>query len=133
MKDPRREADRWLEQAEHDLSACEYMIKGSFYSNACFLAQQSAEKAVKAYLYFKGQRTVYNHSVVELVERSASFDKEFDNLINEASFLDRFYIQARYPDALPGSVPYKTFIDDDGKKALSACEKILKLVKGKIS
>ncbi len=132
MKNPEREADRWLEQAEHDFLVCQWMLKGDYHSDACFLAQQCAEKAVKAYLYFKGERVVYGHSVAELAESCSSLDEEFKSIADDATLLDRFYIQARYPNALPGSIPYRTFSVDDSEKALSAAQKVLALVREKV-
>lgn len=48
--DPKAEGLRWLRQAQHDLSDAEYSLAGRRYSLACFLSQQAAEKALKAYL-----------------------------------------------------------------------------------
>jgi HEPN domain-containing protein len=38
----------WVKQAIRDLENARYEVKGGFYEMACFLSQQSAEKAVKA-------------------------------------------------------------------------------------
>jgi HEPN domain-containing protein len=46
--EPAVEARRWLLQAEQDLDDAEFNLKGRRYNVACFLAQQSAEKALKA-------------------------------------------------------------------------------------
>lgn len=133
MKDPRGEAKRWLEQAEHDFLVCQWMLKGSYYSDACFLAQQCSEKALKAYLYSTGERVIYGHSVADLAERCSSFQKEFETIAEDANLLDRFYIQTRYPNALPGSIPYKVFTVRDGESAVSSAERILSLVRREIS
>jgi HEPN domain-containing protein len=57
------EAQRWLEQARRDLDDAEFAASGSRWNLACFLAQQSAEKALKAYLYWQGAEAVWGHSV----------------------------------------------------------------------
>jgi HEPN domain-containing protein len=49
-----REAERWLNQAKNDLEAAKWNSEGKFYAHACFLSQQAAEKALKAYLYSIG-------------------------------------------------------------------------------
>jgi HEPN domain-containing protein len=49
MKAPIAEAARWLKQARYDLEAAKYNAEGEFYATACFSAQQSAEKALKAF------------------------------------------------------------------------------------
>ena len=48
------EAERWLAQARRDLDDARYAAAGERWNLACFLAQQAAEKALKAYLYACG-------------------------------------------------------------------------------
>ena len=54
MWDSRTEADRWLKQAENDLEFARLGLREGFFAQVCFLAQQSAEKAVKAIGYLHG-------------------------------------------------------------------------------
>jgi len=49
------EARRWLGQALHDRDAARLNRDHGFHEHACFVAQQSAEKALKAFLYARGQ------------------------------------------------------------------------------
>jgi HEPN domain-containing protein len=51
------EGRRWLLQAEQDLDDARYNLEGDRYHLACF-AQQSAEKALKAFFYVRGEETV---------------------------------------------------------------------------
>ena len=44
----REEATRWWEKANKDLNSAQYNFKGNRYEEACFFAQQSVEKALKA-------------------------------------------------------------------------------------
>ena len=44
----RYEAERWLTTAEEDLRAAHSLHDSKNFSHACFMAQQSAEKAIKA-------------------------------------------------------------------------------------
>jgi HEPN domain-containing protein len=48
MRDSRAEGDRWLRQAESDLAFARVALRERFFAQARFLAQQVAEKAVKA-------------------------------------------------------------------------------------
>ena len=50
----RPEAQPWLRQAEADLHAAEDSLTTCHYEWACFQAQQSAEKALKAFLHERG-------------------------------------------------------------------------------
>ena len=53
------EAERWLFHAERDLGFGKLALEiGGFYAQVCFMAQQSAEKALKALLYLRGARLV---------------------------------------------------------------------------
>lgn len=45
------QAERWLQTAEEDLRAAQTLLEATLYAQACFYAQQSAEKAVKALWY----------------------------------------------------------------------------------
>lgn len=49
MRDP-DSARRWLEQAQDDLHWADHLAGEGAYNIACFLCQQSAEKALKALL-----------------------------------------------------------------------------------
>lgn len=46
---------RWLEQAEADRHGAQLLFDGESYHLAYFIAQQVAEKALKAYLYAQGE------------------------------------------------------------------------------
>ena len=52
------EAGRWLQAAEDDLRFARFAANGGFFAQACFFAQQAAEKAVKAVHYAGGARAV---------------------------------------------------------------------------
>ena len=135
MKNAKQEAIRWLEQAEHDLDAAKKNLEIlKFYSDACFLAEQAAQKALKAFLYFKGKRYVPIHSVGALVETILEYDKEFESLINYGRKLDQYYIPTRYPDALaPPAVPFETYTREQAEEALKYAEEIFNLVNKKIT
>lgn len=51
---PEEEASRWIKQANNDLEAARDLQKTGQYNLTCFLAQQAAEKAVKALQYSQG-------------------------------------------------------------------------------
>lgn len=134
MKHPREDAERWMEQAQHDLqSARNNLEKVSFYSDACFMSEQAAQKALKAYLFFKGQRYIPIHSVRELANLCTHYEQAFKKVVEYGTVLDRYYILTRYPDALaPPAVPYKSYIKEDAVQALRYAEEISQLVRNKI-
>jgi HEPN domain-containing protein len=133
MKNPEAESRRWLEQARYDLRTAQWNVDGKFFAPACFWAQQAAEKAVKAYLYFKGARIVVGHSVAELLEKAKVHENDFDTLIMTGAFLDRFYIPTRYPNGLPGGVPASAYTEKDASEAMESATKIFRIISDNIS
>ena len=84
------EAQRWFQQAFYDLKATRWNIQGGFYDTACFLAQQTAEKALKALLYFQGARrtALLTHSLVEMVREGGKKAEGLKDLLDHARELD---------------------------------------------
>ena len=120
------EGKRWLKQAKDDLKVAKWSLKGEFYANTCFMAQQASEKAFKAFCYLKGERAVLGHSLLEFLRKCAKYDKSFKILEKESKKLDKYYIISRYPNGLPGLVPSEYFDQDEAKEAIRFAEKIVK-------
>jgi len=125
MKDPKREAGRWLEQAKRDLAAAETIFGQGLWWIVCFQAQQAAEKAVKSFLYGRGQRMVLGHSVAELIKDAAEHNPAFADMAASASALDRFYIPTRYPNGLPGGIPAESYTEQDAHQAIDLARAIV--------
>lgn len=120
---PIEEGKRWLLQAERDLEDAEFCLNGGRYNLACFLSQQAAEKALKAFLYAKGEERVFGHSVADLLKKAMEYDEKFKEC-RSASLLDKYYIPTRYPNALPGGVPYEAFDEVDARRAIDWQKKL---------
>ncbi len=130
MKLNKEEALRWLDQAEHNLEVAKNNFKAGFYSDACFMAEQSAQIALKSFIIYHKKRYIWEHSIQELARICSQYNKEFERLIEIGKILDRYYIPTRYPNALaPPAVPYKSYTEEDAKNALDLAEQILKKVK----
>jgi len=133
MKLNKEVALRWFDQAQHDLEVAKSNSDSRFYSDACFMAEQAAQKGLKAFVIYHERRYVWEHSVQELARISSRYDKEFEAVIEAGMILDRYYIPTRYPDALAQpAVPYKSYIAKDASEATSLAEKIIGLVKARI-
>jgi HEPN domain-containing protein len=130
--DTHNEGRRWLKQAERDYDDALYNLKGQRYNLVCFLSQQSAEKALKAFLYNSGEERVIGHSVGDLIRWTISLDKEFRTIQN-ARTLDLYYIPTRYPNGIPGGVPYEAFDAESAKKALNLAASVIGLVQQKVA
>lgn len=127
MRNP-DEAGRWLETAEDDLKWARSLAEQGAYNIACFLSQQSAEKALKALLFHLGEELVWGHSVRDLCERAAALLPAAGAACQEWGALDQFYVPTRYPDALPGSTPAKVYGKDAAKSAVLLTADIIDFV-----
>jgi len=105
QRTPKEEGLRWLEQVEEDLKWAHYLAQEGGYHIACFLAQQVAEKALKAFLYAQGEPIVLGHSVERLCTRASGFDPDFTEKCKTWSILDGYHVPTRYPNSLPESIP----------------------------
>ena len=124
MKRPRYMS--WLLQSESDLRSVADLIKNGHYSQACFNAQQAAEKALKALAFFRGADLVKSHSLGTIAK-----DLKINGELTTFSMkLDIYYLTARYPDALPESaVPAENFDQTMATEAQNMAEKFLSRVK----
>ena len=130
---PKDEAGRWLKQAEHALKVAQTPLRDECFADCCFHAEQAAQVTLKAFLHGQGERFVTLHSVKQLVERCATYDPAFLQVIDAGKVLDQYYIPTRYPDAIgfPG-VPYETYTARQASEAVQLAVAIINLVKSKV-
>jgi HEPN domain-containing protein len=131
-RDARSEGLRWLEQAEADRKGAQLLFDGGSYHLACFVAQQIAEKALKAFIYAQGEEFVIGHSVEALSRWAAEFDADFERLREVAAPLDGYYIPTRYPNALPDSIPARVYTRTVAEDVLRLADQVLRLVQEKL-
>jgi HEPN domain-containing protein len=98
----------------------------------CFVAEQAAEKALKAVHYARGERTVYGHSVRQLLQALAPGSAVAPELIEAAQVLDQYYIPTRYPNGLPGGVPYKAYTAEQAVRALGGARRIVEWARQRV-
>lgn len=125
--DNQSEADRWLQQASNDLrdarGAAEQL---SSHALACYLSQQSAEKALKGLLLAHGVEP-WGHSVRVLLEEAASL-AEVPAEVARAAILDAYYIPTRYPNGLPGGVADDVYEARDSGETITLAEAVVGFV-----
>ena len=124
----RTRSGRWLQQSQHDLDAARHAAAGEFHALACFLCQQSAEKAVAGYLFARGADHVWGHALADLCEDAMQLDKSFDVIKSVAMLLDKHYQPTRYPSGLPGGVPHLAYDQTDSGRAIEIAEDVLEFV-----
>ncbi|RJR52282.1 MAG: HEPN domain-containing protein [Desulfobacteraceae bacterium] len=120
MKDALTE---WIRLAEEDLREAAYLSKGGFYRGACFAAQQSLEKALKAELLKRGWELERIHSIRRLAAILEGYGLRLQCDEEEIDFLDSIY-RGRYP-AEEGLLPLKSPGSRDAARAIAAAEKIV--------
>jgi len=123
-----KEGLRWLDQAEADLKTARDCLNDSNYYASAFFAQQSAEKALKGFLYSKGFRALVTYSVTELLEESAKLE-DFHGLMDYSKELDRHYIGSRYPNFYPAGAPYQYYSKEVAERCVSYAESIFQEAK----
>ncbi|NPA41804.1 MAG: HEPN domain-containing protein [Aquificae bacterium] len=121
----------WLRQAKRDLEKAQLDLEHGFYEWACFTAQQASEKAVKA-LYYSMNMEVRGRSLYKLLKtlsemKGIEVDEE---LLHYARVLDRYYIEARYPNGFPEGYPAEFFDLKMAQEAVDAGRKILRFCEG---
>jgi HEPN domain-containing protein len=119
----RYEAKRWWLTAQDDLEAAKTMHQAGKFSHACFLSQQSAEKAMKA-LWFDIDSDPWGHSVQKLVLQFPQQDllRNIQDWLTKAAYLDKFYIPTRYPNGLPDLIPSQVYNAQDSTQAIERAE-----------
>lgn len=120
----RFEAERWYRQAVDDLDAAEVLAVRK-YAQACFYAQQAAEKALKS-VWIRLDLDPWGHSAARLIrELPDTVKPEFVSLLDLALGLDKLYIPTRYPDALPDLTPSEAYTQQEARVAIQSAQTIL--------
>jgi HEPN domain-containing protein len=125
-----KECDRWLRQAQYDLKAAEFTLEGKFFSQASFLSQQAAAKAVRAFLFLKKEVAHETRSVAELLGRALVYEENFKEFVEGSGRLDLYYKTSRFPDAIPGAIPSEVITERDAREAVKIAGDIVRAVEG---
>lgn len=130
MKKPKENAKRWLREAEHTLAQAEQTYKNKIWNLVCFLSEQTAQKALKAVLYYNGERFINIHSIVELVREAATKHPELIKFARDGGILDQYYLSSRYPDAVAEpAIPAEIFVDKQAGDSIKIAKKIFEKCK----
>ena len=132
MPDKLAEGARWFRQAQQDLDDANFVREGSRFNLACFLGQQAAEKALKAYLYHRGAEDVWSNSLIDLCEDAKIFDMFFDMVKDEARQLDKYYEITRYPTFLPSGIPSEAFDRIDADRSIELAQGVVEFVRERL-
>jgi HEPN domain-containing protein len=96
MKQKHELVSGWLRKAESDFSTIDAAVSVGAFDTACFHAQQTAEKALKAFLIHADVEFPFTHNLAKLVNLSASVDNSFASLGDVVEPLTPFAVELRY-------------------------------------
>jgi HEPN domain-containing protein len=112
----------WLAQAERDLEQARASREDGRHEWACFAAQQSAEKAVKALHLHLGQEA-WGHVVARLLQELPLPVEP--TLLDKARVLDNFYVGTRYPNGHPAGPPFEHYGEIQSREAIGYAGEIV--------
>jgi len=86
---PALEAKAWMVKAWRDLETARRAVGGEppLYDTAVYHCQQSAEKAIKAYLVYQGKSSEKTHDLEVLVDLACEVNSNFSKLTDAADAL----------------------------------------------
>ena len=111
----------WFLQAEDDLKMAKLAFANGFYSQTCYHASQSAEKALKSIIIDLGELPPKTHALNRLKGMLSQLGLHTSDLEDlKLNFLTRMHTSTRYPsEDLP---PVQLFDQSDGE-GLAIAEK----------
>lgn len=113
----------WLKFARQDLQAAKalYSLKDeNMFRNTGFLCQQTAEKAIKAFLAHKKIKFGKIHDIKLLGEEVVKIEPQLAGLLLRAISLTPYAVEFRYPESMD-----RPLGSDDMLKALALAELVL--------
>lgn len=124
----------WLEDAQRDLKAAEYLTQNELYERAVYHCQQAVEKTVKAVLICFGayEKTHYVASILrkEVEKRDLEgYSKELMKIVMIAEGLEPHVSLSRYPGISGGEVwlPSKEYTKEISESALNDAKEALRI------
>lgn len=122
-------AGSWLKAAEHDLDWARGSLEIKKFAGVCFLAQQIAEKSLKAFLYSKSEELRKIHDLDALLSLAIKHDSSFSRFKEATATLSTYYLKTRYPDIGDIAIFDK---ENLAKEALNWAEEILNFIREKL-
>jgi HEPN domain-containing protein len=116
------DAREWLLIADNDFDSANLLNEAvrKHCEIICYHCAQAVEKYLKGYLIYNDMVPQKTHDLLFLNKMCIEKDKDFENIVNECGFLNRFANDIRYP--------HKYEINEaDTKISIVAVEKIRRL------
>ena len=125
----------WLIKAANDLKNSRIVAAAADgpLDTAIYHCQQAAEKAVKAYLIFRGLTPQKTHDIRKLTLQASEFDAQFDQFLDHAAALTPYAWEFRYPDDLAETYPTREEFDEAPKQADEIYRFVLSLLPAEVA
>lgn len=93
------ETRSWLVDATKDLRSADLLLRGDseLASRSAFHAQQAAEKILKAFLTWHGQRFTKTHNLVKLGKACVKVDGTLETISSQVAPISGWAVETRYP------------------------------------
>lgn len=85
-----------------------------------------------AFLLERGAELVWGHALADLCQDAVALEPTFEAIRPLAILLDKHYLGARYPSALPGGVPAEAYDATDAERALAIATEVLDFVQVRV-
>lgn len=115
--------NEWLRQSDEELRTARYLADGNFHRSACYHAEQSIEKYLKAHLIEKGWDLEKTHSIRRLLAIAEDNGLRFDLEEADIVFMDSIY-RGRYP-AEAGLLPHGEPDSEAAERAVKIASHLL--------
>ncbi len=131
MDDTRKELLRsWLTKAASDLRSAHVLgsAEDAPLDTAIYHCQQTAEKAVKAFLVSKEISPEKTHDIRKLTLEAAAHEPRFNEVMDMAVALTPYAWEFRYPDDLAETYPTREEFDEALQHAQAIYDFVLNLL-----
>lgn len=110
----------WLARAKGSLAlAKQTKAEEAFWEDQCFLAQQAAEKAIRAVYQHKSLLFRYTHDLEELGKGLEDSGISIPPAVKEAIILTRYAFETRYPG------PFEAVTEEEYQEAIRLAEAVV--------
>lgn len=124
-----KEFKKWIDEADSTFRAIDSDLRDRNFNWACFKAQQSAEFALKAFLWGIG-KPAFGHSLLGLFEDFKKLKIEVpEKIVESAARLDKFYVPTRYANQWLEKPPHSYFTQREAEESRKMAKEIIEFVK----
>ncbi|MBU4414865.1 MAG: HEPN domain-containing protein [Proteobacteria bacterium] len=117
--------NEWLIKADEDFEFAASIIEDStYYAQICFHFHQAAEKYFKSFIIAWDLEFKKIHDLPVLLKSCLSKEPNLNAVMNDCKFLNRFYIDTRYPVHWPTQ-----YTKEEALKAKIAAKNIREIIK----